>query len=77
MRDQYLQEWRASLMNSPKLNYYSNFKFEFGFEDYLNIIQNDTLRKQLSCFRLSSHLLEIESGRFNNVEKIDYVNYVL
>ena len=45
MRDQYLQEWKASLMNSPKLNYYSNFKFEFGFEDYLNIIQSDTLRK--------------------------------
>jgi hypothetical protein len=34
------------------------------FEEYLNAIQNDKLRKRLTCFRLGSYSLEIETGRY-------------
>ena len=51
----------------PKLEYYCSFKKEFKFENYLNIIVNDDLRKQFARFRLSSHNLEVETGRYNGI----------
>ena len=70
-RDQFLQEWSMSVSNMSKLRYYKRFKKEFGFEKYLDIIKNDQLRILLSRprFRLSSHNLEIEIGRYNNISR--------
>ena len=46
-----------------------NKKFlkDFGIEKNLNFIKNDQLRNVLSRFRLTSHDLEIEIGRYNNI----------
>ena len=52
-----------------KLDYYCKFKTTFKFEEYLSFITNDNLRKQLSCFRLSSHNLAIEAGRYIGIDR--------
>ena len=46
-----------------KLRTYSMMKTGVGFEDYLNIIRNVSVRTQFTKFRLSDHDLEIERGR--------------
>lgn len=65
LRDQYIQNWNVSVRETSKLEYYCQFKTSFCFEKYLDVIQNDSIRKQLSRFRLSSHSLEIEVGRYS------------
>lgn len=38
-------------------------------ERYFDLIDNDFLRKLFTCFRLSSHKLAIETGRFTGVQR--------
>ena len=54
-----------------KLDYYNKYKTQFGFEKYLEVVTNEGLRKEMSCFRLGSHKLEIELGRYAGVERSD------
>ena len=51
------------------MDYYKRFKTTFCYEEYIDKIENDLLRKQLSCLRLTSHCLEIEFGRFNGINR--------
>ncbi|XP_053402477.1 uncharacterized protein LOC123564690 [Mercenaria mercenaria] len=69
LRDQFIQEWHGSITNMPKLEYYSRFKTLFMFEPYLTNVDNDYLRKLLSCFRMSSHCLAIETGRYSGIAR--------
>ena len=69
LEDQYIQNWYASVRETSKLEYYCQFKTSFCFEKYLDVIQNDLVRKQLSRFRLSSHSLEIEVGRYHGTAR--------
>jgi hypothetical protein len=69
IRDQFIQDWNHTINTSPKLHYYCKFKQFFEFEDYLVSISNETTRKSLTRFRLSSHNLEIEQGRFNGIDR--------
>jgi hypothetical protein len=55
-------------MNQSKLYYYRKFKCEFEYEKYLDIVTNEHQRKELSRFRLCSHLLEIGIGRFAGID---------
>ena len=66
IRDQYIQEWRENINSSSKL---SMFKLNFEFESYLSNIKNDTLRKTLTRFRISSHSLAIEYGRIQGIPR--------
>lgn len=52
-----------------KLDYYCKFKNEFIFEEYIDKIVSDDLRKCFTCLRLCSHNLEIEFGRYNAIER--------
>ena len=47
-----------------KLYIYRNIKNHFGMEPYLRQIVKFKFRKALTAFRLSSHNLEIERGRY-------------
>ena len=69
LRDQFLQDWNEKIHNMPKLELYVKYKTTFGYEDYLDSIANETLRKQISCIRLSSHNLEIEAGRYMGIDR--------
>lgn len=50
--------------NSNRLRLYSRYKSDNEYERYLNVIKNNKFSKALSRFRLSSHQLEIETGRY-------------
>lgn len=73
LRDQYIQEWNASVQNVSKLDYFRQFKTSFCYEKYLDVISNSTIRKELTCLRLYSHNLEIEFGRFSGVHRNDRI----
>ena len=58
-----------ALLDQRKLRTYSRFKTVFKFEPYLNIIRNRQTRSCFSRFRMSSHDLEIERGRYDSKPK--------
>ena len=64
--DQYYQSWYSNISNSQILASYSRSKHSFSLEPYLNNITNRKFKIALSKFRLSSHRLEIERGRYRN-----------
>ena len=69
IRDQYIQEWEMNVNNASKLEYYRRFKKNFEYEKYLDVIKNGAIRRNLTCFRLSAHSLEIEVGRYSSVPR--------
>ena len=54
--------------NPSKLNFLAKIKQDHKFEEYLNI-HNFEHRRALTKLRISSHKLEIESGRWNNIQR--------
>ena len=71
MRDHFIQEWHTVIASSPKLDYYAKFKETFCYEDYLDKCKNEKFRKSFSRLRLSSHSLEIETGRYNGIDRMN------
>ena len=67
--DNFLQSWNSSVNESQKLCTFNLFKNEISFEKYLDVIKETSLSNILSRFRLSSHSLCIETGRYKNVPK--------
>lgn len=67
--DIYKQRWYASINNSSRLDTYSLIKHEFILENYLNDIRETNLRIGLTRLRLSSHDLNIEKGRHQNIDR--------
>ena len=62
-------EWKEKLSKKPgKLKTYSKFKTEFKMEPYLLVIKNKAHRMSLSQLRCSSHKLNIETGRYKNID---------
>jgi len=49
------------------MEYYRLFKNSFQYEKYLDCINDENIRKHMPRFRLSSHSLEIETGRYSGV----------
>jgi hypothetical protein len=69
LRDQFIPHWHTTINNLPKLSYYTKFKTIFEPEEYLNKIKSDTLVKLFASFRLSSHNLAIETGRYRSIDR--------
>lgn len=67
--DLYYQSWYSSVNNSNRLLIYARFKHEFGFENYSDFIVESKFRVALSRFRISSHDLFIERGRYENLPR--------
>ena len=65
--DSYSQSWYADINNSSRLITYARYKHEFTIENYLNFISE----KNKVAFRLSSHDLMIERGRYENIPRDD------
>ena len=42
----------------------------FGYEEYLNIVQNFTFRRELTKIRLSAHNLMIEKGPHKQINRL-------
>jgi len=58
---------RRNPTQGKKLRCYQLFKSSIGMEKYLDIVRNPEARKALAKFRVSSHNLCIETGRFINL----------
>ena len=69
LRDQFIQDWNASINSMSKLDAYCKFKKNFCFEEYLVKIADEKHRKVFTRFRMCSHDLEIEAGRFNRIQR--------
>ena len=69
VRDQFIQDWRSSISSMSKLTYFCQFKTDFTIAKYITLLDSDRLIRQLASFRLSSHSLEIETGRRLNIPK--------
>ena len=67
--DQYKQTWYGSINNSRRLSSYCRYKHEFKLELYLDTIHEKRFKIALSRFRLSSHRLEIEQGRYHDIPR--------
>lgn len=48
---------------------YSRYKHNFGFENYLDFIHEKKFKTVFTKFRLSSHDLAIERGRYENTPR--------
>ena len=55
--------------NSNRLETYKRYKHSITFEKYLDNIVENKFRTALTRFRLSSHRLAIETGRFQNLPR--------
>jgi hypothetical protein len=68
--DTFKQNWSQRLQECGTLFMYKQFKTEFRFEPYLDLLPFN-FRNALLKLRLSSHKLAIETGRFskNRVER--------
>jgi hypothetical protein len=71
--DIYCQTWYTSINNSTRLDTYCIFKHDFIYEPYLDFIKEKKYRVALSQFRTSSHRLEIETGRYQNIDRKDRI----
>jgi hypothetical protein len=67
--DNFKQSWYADINNSNRLLSYCIYKHDFEYENYLDKINDNKLRITLTQFRLSSHSLAIETGRYDNIPR--------
>lgn len=63
MYENFVKEWKKDIVNFPILRSYILYKTSFEMEDYLLLVRDFKLRRNISKLRLSSHLLRIETGR--------------
>lgn len=66
LTDIYRQEWHCSIQDTSNNRIYKYLKNELTFEHYLNL-PNQYLRIAITKIRLSSHLFNIERGRWKKV----------
>lgn len=67
--DTYKQSWYSSINNSNRLEMYARYKHEFELENYLDFPTEKKYKIALTQFRLSSHDLAIERGRYENLSR--------
>ena len=69
--DHFQQVWNNGLSNSSRAVFYRSIS-HFRFQDYLEIITVKKFRTALSKLRLSSHRLEVETGRWARPNAIPF-----
>ena len=67
LKDCIVQRWQSDINESSKLYLYKEIKTMLQPEKYLLEIRNKELRRSLASFRMSSHMLPIETGRHRKV----------
>ena len=59
----YVKHWKHKITLEPKMRAYITFKYNFQYEDYVNL-SNIEHRKAVTRIRISSHQLTIDKGRY-------------
>lgn len=68
--EKYRTDWLSEVRDTtmyPKLRCYRIFKHSHGKEPYITVIKNKSQLRCLSQFRVSSHRLAIEVGRYTQI----------
>ena len=68
LKSRELREWKARMANKPKLRLYRVLKLDLIREDYLDMDITFAQRKALTSMRSGTHVLRIESGRWEKEE---------
>ena len=66
LTDMYLQEWHSNIEASSNNRLYKHLKDKHNFENYLNI-NNNYFRTAITKIRLSSHVFNVERGRWGKL----------
>ena len=69
LTDQFIQAWNNEISTSTRADSYRLFS-DFGFKSYLETVNIQKFRQALTRLRVSSHRLEIETGRWHKPHKI-------
>ena len=70
LNDSYIQTWNSQLENSSRARTYTLFS-NFSFKTYLDSINIRKFRTALTRFRVSSHRLAVETGRWHKPQPIE------
>ena len=73
LEDTFVQNWNSRLNDSSRALFYRNLN-NFGFKSYLDIVTTEKFRYSLTRLRLSSHRLEVETGRWPKPNAIPFEN---
>ena len=71
LRDIFITEWKQGMGLSSSLDIYREIKSSFELTPYLLLIKNRKFRNAMTKLRLSSHQLNIETGRHRNIERLE------
>ena len=69
LKDVYIQNWYETISNSSKLESYRQYKLSYTPARFLDVLKLRKFRYYFSSFRCSSHDLEIERGRYANIDR--------
>ena len=67
--DEFHSQWEARVECNSKLGVFRIIEKKFGYEEYLNDVNNFFWRRELTRLRISSHKLLIERGRYCKIER--------
>ena len=67
------QTWYSSINNSNKLEMYSGYKHDFELQNYLDFVKDKKFRFALTKLRLASHDLDVERGRYENIDRSERI----
>ena len=73
LKDNFVQNWSSRIDDSDRARFYCLFK-NFNYQTYLDHLKVNKFRVALSKFRVSSHRLEIEVGRWTKPNKTPIEN---
>ena len=78
MKNKYVSYWNQTLQQSQKLSFYCTVKDDYSTSPYLVLTRKNLSRKALVKFRISSHQLRIETGRYEKIPRNEriYVPFV-
>ena len=67
--------WYQTLQQSQKLSFYCTIKDDYSSRPYLVLTRKSPSRKALVRFRISSHQLRIETGRYEKIPRDERICY--
>ena len=73
MHKKYITNWKLSLCNSLKLEFYNVFEDSYTPSIYLDITRKNPNRKTLVKLRLSNHKLNIKTVRYDKILRCDRI----
>ena len=73
VRDTFIQDWHSRLQDSSRARFYVTFA-NFKYQNYLDCLSLIKFRRVLTRYRVSSHKLEVEAGRWTKPNKTPLEN---